>query len=91
MDTARVLHRADLLAGHADGQVRVAVVVGVPGGEVGAEVLAPADAAAGLITVTVDAQRVPGVSSVDHLTVEGGRAITAENREAYVAEYGEPA
>jgi hypothetical protein len=44
-----------------------------------------------LITVTVDAQQVPAVFSVDHLTAEGGRAIIAENRAAYVAEYGEPA
>jgi hypothetical protein len=34
---------------------------------------------------------VPAVFSVDHLTAEGGRAIIAENRAAYVAEYGEPA
>jgi hypothetical protein len=31
------------------------------------------------------------VSSVDHLSAEGGRAIIAENRAAYIAEYGEPA
>jgi hypothetical protein len=32
-----------------------------------------------LITATVDAQQVPAVSSVDHLTAEAGRAVIAEN------------
>ncbi|MGW2723946.1 hypothetical protein [Streptomyces sp. NPDC001492] len=30
------------------------------------------------------------VSWVDHLSAEGGRAIIAEHRAAYVAEYGGP-
>ncbi|MFE9471252.1 hypothetical protein ACFYOR_09435 [Streptomyces griseofuscus] len=44
-----------------------------------------------LITSNADGRQVPAVSSVDHLTAEGGRAIIAENRAAYIAEYGEPA
>lgn len=43
-----------------------------------------------LLTFTVDGREVPAVSSVDQLTAEAGRAIIAENRAAYVAEYGEP-
>jgi hypothetical protein len=42
-----------------------------------------------IITATVDGQQVPIVASIDHLTAEAGRAVIAENRAAYVAEYGE--
>lgn len=42
------------------------------------------------ITTDVDGKLVPAVSSVDHLTAEAGRAVIAQNRAAYVAEYGEP-
>jgi hypothetical protein len=44
-----------------------------------------------LLTFTIDGQQVPAVSSVDQLTANAGQAIIAENRAAYVAEYGEPA
>ena len=44
-----------------------------------------------LLTFTIDGQQVPAISSVDQLTAEAGQAIIAENRAAYVAEYGEPA
>lgn len=44
-----------------------------------------------LLTFTIDGREVPAVSSVDQLTAEAGLAIIAENRAAYVAEYGEPA
>jgi hypothetical protein len=42
------------------------------------------------ITYDVDGRQVPAVSSVDHLTVQAGRAIIAANYAAYIAEYGEP-
>ncbi len=45
----------------------------------------------GQITSPVDGRQVPAVSSIDHLTPEGGQAIIAANYAAYVAEYGEPA
>ncbi|MFI9206317.1 hypothetical protein [Streptomyces sp. NPDC053048] len=44
-----------------------------------------------LLTSTIDGRQVPTVSSVDHLTADAGRAIIAENRAAYIAEYGESA
>lgn len=44
-----------------------------------------------LLTVSVGGQEVPAVSVVDHLTAEAGLAVLAENRAAYLAEYGEPA
>ena len=40
------------------------------------------------MTFDVGGREVPAVSSVDQLTVELGLAIIAENRAAYVAEYG---
>ncbi|MGI5122808.1 hypothetical protein ACQEU5_25155 [Marinactinospora thermotolerans] len=43
------------------------------------------------ITTDVEGRPVSAVSSVDRLTAEAGRAIIAQNRAAYVAEYGEPA
>ncbi|MFF3731014.1 hypothetical protein ACFYXM_11990 [Streptomyces sp. NPDC002476] len=43
------------------------------------------------ITVPVGGLQVPAVVSVDHLTEDAGKAVIAENYQAYVAEYGEPA
>lgn len=54
-------------------------------------VVAELDRRIALLTVTVDGRQVPLASSVARLTAEAGRAILAENRAAYVAEYGEPA
>lgn len=41
------------------------------------------------ITLDLFGRQVPAAASVQRLTVEAGRAFTAENRAAYVAEYGE--
>ncbi|WP_017575777.1 hypothetical protein [Nocardiopsis kunsanensis] len=42
------------------------------------------------ITTAVGGRPVPAVSAVEHLSAEAGRAVIAQNRAAYVAEYGEP-
>ncbi|MFF4693023.1 hypothetical protein [Streptomyces sp. NPDC001307] len=44
-----------------------------------------------LITSDVDGRQMLAVSSVDRLSAEGGRAVIAESRAAYIAEYGDPA
>ncbi|MFF1358729.1 hypothetical protein [Streptomyces sp. NPDC058297] len=43
-----------------------------------------------LITSDVEGREVPNVISVEQLTAEAGRAVIAENYEAFVAVYGEP-
>jgi hypothetical protein len=42
------------------------------------------------MTFDVAGREVPAVSSAVQLTGEAGRAVIAENRAAYIAEYGEP-
>lgn len=51
-----------------------------------------ADLAREIAEITFDfhGRQVPAVSSLDHLTAQAGLAVLAENRAAFVAEYGEP-